>query len=1005
MAHYKSGSNNTIVVVQKGDTLWGIASKYLGSGTKYTQLASINGIPSPYYIYVGNEIKLTSDATGGSSPSGGGSSNAPKITSFGEKSTEEGSLFAFWSWSKTTNLSGYLCEWTYRMQEGPWFLGSSSTNSYDKNNPEWSKVSEYSVPSGAVEVKFRVKPIAEDKPSSSSSTTSEKVPYWTADWSETKSWSRFEALEFDSTPTVTIGKYNDNAVAITLSLDNVDTKKGAYWIEFQVFQDDGATPFNQSSSLELVNGHVEYKFNAPIGYKYKCRCRALNKAKTSVSEWSDFTDNSEMPPKPVDKIISCEAYDNGLGTDSSTGLKLTWKPVTGATQYELQYSTDKEQLESNNNVESNTYDDTNIVDGVVVAILTGLEPGQKYFFRVQARNSSDVNSKWSEIIFGIFGTKPNPPTTYSVPNASVATTDSISLYWVHNPTDNSRERSAYIRIYPQISITASDIKCQSEYFNISKNIYTSNSSYTGITITRKDPNDTNAPTIGYITIPASALKTSSGSVVSKIRWDVKTKGIFEEHSESSTLRQIDVFDSPELNMYLKDYRTGSYGAYFLGRYPVDLLFEITPTSQKIMGLQLDVLALDTYYTTDLINNRDIMIAKGDAVYSKYFTNITAKTVDDVLTFNLKLTPADIDLESGHSYKIKATVYMNSGLSCNDLFVMDVSWAELGFAGTPSAKVVFHKDNFTTTITPTCSYSSAQYAEVELANGKYRKKKDSNGKLILVDTNGIYNKNQTNGLSEADFKSAKIPKTVPLGFTTDGAAVYNAMTYSGDASWNMTGTEKLVCQVSNETLTPNALLAVYRRDYDGKLTLIANGIQNGSNTSVVDPHPSLDYGRYRVIAESALSGEMLGQDISPLPIGVTSIILQWDEEWREFEGDSTTDLVEKPWNGSLLELKYNVKVAPNASVDSKLVSYIGREHPVSYYGTQINTTDTWNTEIPRDDKDTIYALRRLQAWKGDVYVREPTGSGYWANITVSWNNDYSSMVIPITINVTRVEGGA
>ena len=42
--------------------------------------------------------------------------------------------------------------------------------------------------------------------------------------------------------------------------------------------------------------------------------------------------------------------------------------------------------------------------------------------------------------------------------------------------------------------------------------------------------------------------------------------------------------------------------------------------------------------------------------------------------------------------------------------------------------------------------------------------------------------------------------------------------------------------------------------------------------------------------------------------------------------------------------------------------------------------------------------------GDVYVREPSGVGHWATITVSFNNKYDSLVLPITLNITRVDGG-
>ena len=91
-------------------------------------------------------------------------------------------------------------------------------------------------------------------------------------------------------------------------------------------------------------------------------------------------------------------------------------------------------------------------------------------------------------------------------------------------------------------------------------------------------------------------------------------------------------------------------------------------------------------------------------------------------------------------------------------------------------------------------------------------------------------------------------------------------------------------------------------------------------------------------------------------------------------------------------------------DVSLIEYIGREHPVSYYGTQIGSSATWSVEIDKNDKETLHALRRLARWMGDVYVREPSGSGYWANISVSFNQKHCEVTIPVSISITRVDGG-
>ncbi len=44
--------------VKKGDTLWAICKKYLGDGSKYPQIAKLNGIKNPNLIKVGQVIKL-----------------------------------------------------------------------------------------------------------------------------------------------------------------------------------------------------------------------------------------------------------------------------------------------------------------------------------------------------------------------------------------------------------------------------------------------------------------------------------------------------------------------------------------------------------------------------------------------------------------------------------------------------------------------------------------------------------------------------------------------------------------------------------------------------------------------------------------------------------------------------------------------------------------------------------------------------------------------------------
>lgn len=201
------------------------------------------------------------------------------------------------------------------------------------------------------------------------------------------------------------------------------------------------------------------------------------------------------------------------------------------------------------------------------------------------------------------------------------------------------------------------------------------------------------------------------------------------------------------------------------------------------------------------------------------------------------------------------------------------------------------------------------------------------------------------------------------------------------------------------------LSVYRREFDGAYTEIASGLENSGYTFITDPHPALDYARYRVIAVDDTTGLVSYYDVPSYPVNEKAVVIQWDEAWSTFDTSSPDPLDQPSWAGSMLKLPYNIDVSDEYNMDVSLVEYIGRKRPVSYYGTQRRETGTWNVEIPKSDKNTLYALRRLALWTGDVYVREPSGSGYWANIAVSFSQKHLELVIPITIKVTRVEGGA
>ena len=203
---------------------------------------------------------------------------------------------------------------------------------------------------------------------------------------------------------------------------------------------------------------------------------------------------------------------------------------------------------------------------------------------------------------------------------------------------------------------------------------------------------------------------------------------------------------------------------------------------------------------------------------------------------------------------------------------------------------------------------------------------------------------------------------------------------------------------------NTLLSVYRRETDGTFTELIRDLDNASNTFITDPHPALDMARYRVVATDTVTGATSFYDIPGYPVGCKAAIIQWDETWTNFDSTNEDALDEPIWTGSMLKLLYNIDVSDKNAPDITHAEYIGRKHPVAYYGTQVGSAQTWNTDIPKSDTETLYALRRLSMWMGNVYVREPSGSGYWASISISFSQKHLEPVIPVTIDITRVSGG-
>jgi hypothetical protein len=467
-----------------------------------------------------------------------------------------------------------------------------------------------------------------------------------------------------------------------------------------------------------------------------------------------------------------------------------------------------------------------------------------------------------------------------------------------------------------------------------------------------DSEDEENPTIKY------TINTSKFTEGTKIQWRVRTAGITLEYGEWSIERTIDVYAQPTLSLSVTDVNENAIDT--LTSFPFYIYALAGPKTQTPIGYHLEITSNEIYETTDNVGNVK-MVNAGEAVYSKYFDISNSLLVE--------MSPANVNLDNNINYTVTCVVSMNSGLTATASKDFTVAWEDVLYS--PNAEIAIDPDTITAHIRPYCDQGTLTRYRVTKSGTKYTKTNE-------VITVGVY---------------GELVKNVE---TTTGETVYDGTTEDG--------TMLYYCEVETRTLVEGITLSLYRREFDGSFIELATGLVNTECTFVTDPHPALDYARYRVVAVDDATGAVSFYDVPGHPTGITDIVIQWDEEWSNYDTDISDEMQQPPWSGSMLRLPYNIDVSETSKPDVALVSYAGRSNPVSYYGTQIGSTATLNAEIASDDKETIYALRRLQRWMGDVYIREPSGSGYWANVTLQFSKKHCEVTTPVSLSITRVEGG-
>ena len=859
-----------IWVVAKGDCLWNIAEKVYGNGRKWTQIADANGIKrSSGLIYVGNRLKLPGISSSSTTKPVVTSDTNVKFEWFALDCDEQRAMFAVWSFSRS-NTDHYEVNWDYDTGQGGWRTGSHGSTS---GNTDGDKQSAYAAPYNAKKVRLQVKPIAKKN--------NKNKYYWTNGAWETKEYDYSNnPPELPPSPSFGINSQDELEVQVT----NIQQTINADKIEIAIYQDDTTKYSTGMATINEDARYAYYKVKVPTGHKYKVRIRAV-RGEDIYGGWTDFTENDMSHPDAPEKITTLRPEIISEQMAKTYGVFAEWPEVNTARQYEIQWTTNIIYFDTGSNVESRTTEEG---QGPKI-LITDLELGHEYFFRVRSINNKGNSLNWSAIRSVTLGVKPSAPTTYSNTSSTIIDED-LNLYWIHNSADGSLEKYARLHMYIIDSMHPSQEPL--EVIKVIEN-----------TKPEEEKNQTSVYTINASDPEWSNLQ--SGFI---IKWKVQTCGITSEYSDWSIEREVNIYARPTVSIDIQNQNGDPLVE--VNSFPFFINILSGPSAQVPISYYIEVIANEGYETVDNVGNVKT-VNPGDKIYQKYYD----PQVTNKWNFIIEMTPGNIDLENSINY----TINCNSGLSATSSLDFLAYFDDVFYD--VFADIIINKETLEASIHPYC-----------------------------------YEYNEING------------ETVP-------------------------------------SLVDGCKLSVYRREYDGSFTEISTNIDNIPNMFITDPHPSLDYARYRVTARTDSTGAISYADIPGEKVGEPSVVIQWSEKWSRFDvAEDGVGVVEPAWSGSMIKIPYNIDVNENKSVDVSLINYVGREHPVSYYGTHIGETASWNVEIPADDKELLYALRRLSKWTGDVYVREPSGTGYWANISVSLDIQHMAVTIPVTFNIVRVEGG-
>lgn len=888
-----------------------------------------------------------------------------------------GELVASWSWN-AGNTAGYDIQWWYHTAEsirrgGSPFLQTESTISGS------TPTCRTDIPDHAYVVWFYVKPVAE--------TDGSDNPLWTAEWSDyTGSAAFYNAdvpapLSAGKATNVRVYQDTNGELVGTWFWNKTYTESYLvrWWYNTKASVANGSSPFCAESTLEGVAIDTSARisrFSIPEGaqriwfhVKPLAETHSVNGTEVArwTADWSTYTEDAVFyvneavkPNAPPVPSVATEGYRLTMELDNLD---------PGGDQIQF-------QVARNNTVSKNAT--VNIKLGHAAYAYTILA-GSIYKVRARCYNrTADLYSEWSNWS-GDCTTVPARPA--GITTCRAASTTSVYLVWSGVSSAESYDL---------------EYAAKGSYFDGSD----ATTVVSGITGTRYEKTGLETGQTYYFRVRAVNQNGASAWTA------VKSTALGTTPAAPTTWASATTAVTGEsvVLYWVHNCEDGS------GQTAAELQLTVNDKTETVSfgsGSEIGSYTLKTSgYTEDT------------EIYWK------VRTKGNTNTFGPWSVQRSIDVYAPPVLELNLKDAGGDPVTTMTCFPLYV----LGTAGPASQTPIGYQVTVTTDAAYETTDAIGQRKVIKKGDAVYSRYMDTNKPLELALTPGdmdlennvrytvTVEATMDSGLTAADKAAFTVAWTdvlyqpdVEIGVNRDTLEAYIRPYVDYEASWltDSMGRDILDSdgnRIETDRYAAGLTLGVYRREFDGGFTEIVSGLPNGRNTFVTDPHPALDYARYRVVATDNLTGAVSYYDPPAYPVGEKAIVLQWDERWSSFDGGGTDSLAEPAWTGSMLRLPYNIDVSDSHTPDVSLVRYIGRKDPVSYYGTQRGSEAVWRMDIRKDDTESFYAIRRLAAWMGNVYAREPSGSGYWASISVSFEQKHMELIVPVTVQLTRVEGG-